>query len=74
MIEVSKKEAVMLLLTIARISSNLLMCCTVLVYFNLDYCQFYYEYVVVKLLLRGAERIWPPSGEARSADRERGGA
>ena len=41
MIEVSTKEAVMLLLTIARISSNLLMCCTVLVYFNLDYCQFY---------------------------------
>ena len=65
MIEVSKKEAVMLLLTIARISSNLFMCCTVLVYFNLDYCQFYYEYIVVKLLLRGAERIWPPS-EARA--------
>ena len=26
------------------------------------------------LMLRGAERIWPPSGEARSADKERGAA
>ena len=26
------------------------------------------------LMLRGAERVWPTSGEARSADRERGGA
>ena len=52
MIEVSKKEAVMLLFTITRISSNLLMCCTRLVYFNLDYCQFYYECIIVKLLLR----------------------
>ena len=25
-------------------------------------------------MLRGAERVWPTSGEARSADRERGGA
>ena len=30
--------------------------------------------IVKEFMLRGAERIWPMSGEARSADRERGGA